>query len=365
MIKDVVFKDNFARFGYRIALWHIKYLIYKKASPLACGFYLTSKCNFHCDFCNIWRVSPNFQISEEKAREIIHDLGRMGLVYFSFSGGEPLLVPYVFDLLSYAKKVGVIYTHIVSNGYLMDRTKARLLAGSRLSEISFSIDGDKESHDAKRGIAGAFEKVITAIDNVKSASPKTNIVVNTILDPHKPEDAVFAVKLAEDLGVKIKVQPLNDHPCFGNDIFASKKRLLISPEEKKRLMDAIDLIQGSDALVNSRAFLDNYKFFMFCPERIKLAKEDCIFGFHHLEVFNNMAFPCLEGLNWKAGFDLSNRNIKEIIRTDEYSKKLAELKKCSGCKRNYYICYYEPRLNFPVWNFIKTRLNRRIEADKC
>jgi len=356
MIRDIIFQRNFFRFAHRIFLWHVKYFVRQKVSPLACGFYLTSKCNFQCELCNIWRINPGFQMPEAEARKLINELCKMGLVYFSFSGGEPLIIPYVFDLLAYAKESGIIYTHVVSNGYLMDETMAKRLAYARVSEISFSLDGDEKVHDKNRAMNGAFKKVIEAIEYVKTYAPKTRIVLNTILDPAYPENAIFAIKTAKHMRVKIKVQPVNDHPSFGVRECAVKSRRSLQSDEKQKLLDAIALIQSSPHVINSKPFLENYKAFLFCPENLMFAKDDCIFGYHHIEFFANQIFPCLEGLDWKEGFDVSTSSVEAILESNAYRNKLQELKKCSHCKRNYYICYYEPRLNFPIWNLITSRL---------
>lgn len=356
MIKNIILQQKIFRFAYRILHWHIKYFIGRSISPLACGFYITSKCNFRCKFCNIWRIKPSFQMPMVRAQELINELGKMGLIYFSFSGGEPLLVPYIFDLLAYAKKRGIIYTHIVSNGYLMNDINAKRLAEANVSEVSFSLDGDEEFHDRNRGTRGAFNKVFEAVYNVKTYAPKTKIILNTILNPACSENAIFAVKTAERLGVKIKVQPINEHPSFGVHECAVGSRRSLGSDEKQKLLDAIELIQKSSFVVNSRPFLENYKAFIFCPERLMFSKNNCIFGYHHVEVFADQMFPCLEGFNWRDGFDISNGSIREILTSHLYRERLQRLRKCSYCSKNYYICYYEPRLNFPIWNFIKSRL---------
>ncbi len=359
MVREIAFQKNFFRFAYRILIWHLRYFTGLKPRPLACGCYITSRCNFRCEFCNIWRIKPDFQISQEQAERLIKELAELGLIYFSFSGGEPLVIPYIFDLLAYAKQSGIIYTHIVSNGYLMDKNKANRLKEANVSEISFSLDGDQNIHDKIRGVNDAFNKVMEAMDYVKTYAPKTKIVLNTILNPVSPENALFAVETARQQGVKIKIQPMNRHPCFGLQESMPETKRSLQADEKEKLLDAIKLMQASPSVINSRPFLENYKAFMFCSEENILAKDTCIFGSHHIEFFANQLFPCLEGLNWKDGFDIFTAgSIKKILTSSLYLKKLQELKKCALCKKNYYICYYEPRLNFPVWNFIKSRLHK-------
>lgn len=357
MVKEIIFRRDIYKILYRIAFWHFRYCMPKSpVYPLACGFYITSKCNFRCEFCNIWRINPSFIVSFEKLRNLIKEMGQMKVVYFSFTGGEPLLVPYLFDLMLYAKENGIIYTHIVSNGYLMNENMAKKMQKSCVSEISFSIDGDEQFHDRKRGVKGAFRKVVEAVKYARKYSPNTQIVLNTILDPNEPENATFAVRKAEELRVKIKVQPVNNHPSFGLSVCAEPQKALFNHEQKRKLLNAINFIQGSKSFANSKLFLENYKAYLFSPDNLLFAKDNCIFGYHHVEFFNNKIFPCLEGLDWENGIDISEGSIEQILNSKLYRDNLNVLKKCQNCKRNYYVCYYEPRLNYPIWNFVKSRL---------
>ncbi len=358
MIKSILGNANAPALLSRVARWHLRYYTGRRTPPLACGLYITSACNLRCRFCNIWRRRPSFQMPQPLALQLIRELGREKLVYFSISGGEPLLVPYVFDLLAQAKASGILYTHMVSNGWLMDAKKAHALAAAKLTEISFSLDGDKAFHDVARSQSGAHEKVLAAVDHVKTHAPQTKVVLNTILDPITPDQSLKAVCQAERLQVDIKVQPANDHPGLNASEPAPAVKRDLSDPEKKNLLDVIEKLQQHPRVINSRSFLENYKAFLFAPDRLMLSKEDCLFGYHHLEVFNNQAFPCLEALGWQNGTPLKDNSIMDILHSTKYRRKLQDLRSCQGCRKNYYVCYYEPRLNFPLGNFLNTRLTR-------
>jgi len=359
MISQVLLKTNLIKATSRVLLWHLRYLIRQRVSALACGFYITSKCNFACRFCNIWRINPAFQFEFDKAKKVVKELGGLKLIYLSFSGGEPLLVPYIFDLLSLAKDSGVLYTHLVSNGFLMDQERAKEIRNSRLSEVSFSLDGDENEHDTNRGVRGAFKGVLSAIDLVKRYSPGTDIVVNTILDPRNPGAVLTPLSIAKRMGVRIKVQPLNTHPCFGEQVSHQSEAGVLNEYQRKELISVVKILRHSPIVINSKPFLDNYLAFLFCHSRMVLSNKKCIFGYHHFEIFNNRVFPCLEGLEWKGGFscDEQENGLKGIFSSREYNKTVEGLRGCHNCLNNFYVCYYEPRLNFPIWNFIKSRFN--------
>jgi MoaA/NifB/PqqE/SkfB family radical SAM enzyme len=358
MISTILSNLNIPKAVYRLSHWRLSYVLGKATSPLACGLYITSRCNFACKFCNIWRIKPAFQYPEDEAKKVIKGLAKGGLIYFSISGGEPLTVPYIFDLLKYAKDQGILYTHVVSNAFLIDEAIAKKFDESMVSEVSFSIDGEQAVHDQARQKAGAYKHVLEAVDLITKFSPNTKIVLNTILDPHSPENALYAVGIAEKLDINIKVQPANNHPQFGLNIYADTFKRSFNDDQRHRLDKAIEIMQTSPNVISSESFLSNYKRFLFDRDNLMLKDDHCIFGYHHIEIFNNQLFPCLEGMDWENGFNIGERDIDDIIRSKEYRSQVSRLTNCKKCRDNYYVCYYEPRLNFPIWNYIKTRLNR-------
>lgn len=76
--------------------------------------HLTNSCNFHCEYCNM-----NFNscfMDKSLAMKIVDDYVRMGGRIIHFTGGEPSIVPYIDELLSYAKSNGLVVS-MNTNGY--------------------------------------------------------------------------------------------------------------------------------------------------------------------------------------------------------------------------------------------------------
>lgn len=365
-MKSVIFKDKtvISSLIWRSVRWHFNYFFTKKPLPLACGLYITSKCNFKCSFCNIWR-KPTTTLPLSKAKNIINNLSNLGCFYFSITGGEPLLVDYLFDLLIYARESKIKHIHLVTNGYLLDANRAIRLKETGINEISISIDGTEKVHDKNRGVPGSYSKAINAIENLKRYAPGVKIVLNAIFLPEDPFECLHVVDLARKFNIYAKVQPLNQHPVFNKN-----NHSVISPHQNcwcgdisskgissLQIKEAIMKLRSEDCVVNSNIFLDNiYNF--FCQKEDLIFKDlPCIFGYHHIEILEDgSVFPCLEGLNWQKGINF-NGNIKHLLRSSEYKQLLEKLKRCKGCTRNYYICYYEPRITFPINNLLRSVLH--------
>lgn len=352
-MRAVIFRDKtiISSLIWRAIKWHLNYIITKNPMPLACGLYITNRCNFRCNFCNIWRKENPQTLSLLDAKKIIDNLSSLGCFYFSITGGEPLTVEHIFELLAYTKKSKIKYIHLVTNGYLLDAEKAIRFNKTGINEISISIDGREEFHDNNRGVRGAYKNAIRAIENLKMHAPKVRIVLNTILKPDAHQESLHAVELARRFNVGLKVQPLNQHPVFNKNNYSS-----ISPKEifSSEIKETITSLCKEDSVVNSRKFLSNIYNFLFQKERLVLRNSPCLFGYHHIEILEDgRVFPCLEGMGWQGGF-LDYKALKDLFHSFEYKKLLRNLKKCQGCLRNYYICYYESRITFPINNFLKS-----------
>jgi MoaA/NifB/PqqE/SkfB family radical SAM enzyme len=355
-MKTLIFKKSsyIPALMWRSLKWHVNYLVSKKPFPMSCGLYITSKCNFKCTFCNIWRKPQKETLPFDKVKELVDNLDKLGCFYLSISGGEPLLVDYIFDLISYIKKSNIKYLHMVTNGYFLDRNRAEKLKNTGIDEISISIDGHKDIHDKQRGKEGAYIRAIEAIKNIKRFAPRIKIVLNAVIFPDNIFECLHTLELAYKFGIYVKFQPLNQHPLFNNgDYVLVESREKINKENENNLKKLIEKLRADKRVINSKTFLENIYNFYFRREKLVFKNCDCIFGYHSMEILENgMIFPCLEGLGWKEGIDFRH-NLKDILYSDEYLQILKKLRKCKGCENNYYICYYEPRIIYPLSNFIK------------
>jgi len=249
-------KEYFLDLAYRYLKWNLKYFFLGRPSPLSCGIYITNKCNFHCDFCTLWRKQTILTLPLEKAKQIVDALNKLGCFYCSITGGEPLLVNYIFDFLKYVKKSKIRYLHMVTNGYALDKERALQLNQIGLDEISISLDGDEEMHDNHRKTKGAYRQAIEAIENIKKFAPNVSIVLNTILFPENLEQVLNVIKIANDFDVYMKVQPLNRHPLF-TSVSIENIQTYAPAKQEKSLKKIIDILCRERCIVNSPAFLTN------------------------------------------------------------------------------------------------------------
>jgi len=137
---------------------------------------ITKRCNLRCVHCYAGSNNAESQdeLSTDELLHILDDLADFGSPVALFSGGEPLLHPDIVRLADYAVGKGMRAV-ISSNGTLITPERARELAKVGLSYIGISLDGDRETHDLFRGVAGAFNRALVGLRNAREAGIKTGV----------------------------------------------------------------------------------------------------------------------------------------------------------------------------------------------
>jgi mycofactocin biosynthetic radical S-adenosylmethionine protein MftC len=138
-------------------------------APICLTWELTYACNLACVHClsSSGRRDPG-ELTPAEARRIVDDLAEMKVFYVNIGGGEPMLRPDFFDLVSYAveRKVGVKFS---TNGTRLTADRARRLTAMDYVDVQVSLDGAvAATNDAVRG-DGSFAAARTAMDNLASA----------------------------------------------------------------------------------------------------------------------------------------------------------------------------------------------------
>jgi mycofactocin radical SAM maturase len=138
-------------------------------APICLTWELTYACNLACVHClsSSGRRDP-LELTPDEARGVVDELADMKVFYVNIGGGEPMLRPDFFDLVSYAvdRKVGVKFS---TNGTRLTADKARRLAGMDYVDVQISIDGAIAStNDDVRG-EGSYAAARAAMDNLAAA----------------------------------------------------------------------------------------------------------------------------------------------------------------------------------------------------
>lgn len=179
-------------------------------SPVWCAWQVNYRCNFRCHFCHYWR-DPMGEQPESSVADFqrgSRKLAELGTLLVSLAGGEPLARP---DIVEIARAVGTYhFTFMTTNGWFATKELAEDLFAEDMWGISVSIDyADAKRHDRRRGMPGAFERAMAAIDYFSRARRHKWQRVNwmTVLLEDNLDQFEPMIKLAAEHGAYFMVQP--------------------------------------------------------------------------------------------------------------------------------------------------------------
>jgi MoaA/NifB/PqqE/SkfB family radical SAM enzyme len=164
------------------------------------------RCNLACMHCYSGSgPAAEGQVDQAILAACLRDAAALGYRQLAVSGGEPLLYPYLPQLLSQARELGML-TSLTTNGMLATPSRWERI-GALLDVAAISIDGKPEEHDTMRGQRGAFEKTIANLGTIGSSGTVFGFIFT--LTRHNLDSLEFVVRLAADHGARsVQVHPL-------------------------------------------------------------------------------------------------------------------------------------------------------------
>ena len=140
------------------------------ANPVWCAWQVTYRCNFRCGFCTYWK-DPMGELPEQTVEQFVEGSGKlakMGSIFISLAGGEPLLRPDLVDIVRAVAKFH--FPFVTTNGWLATPELANDLFDAGLWGASVSIDyAHPATHDRRRGMKGAFNQAVAALEYLSRA----------------------------------------------------------------------------------------------------------------------------------------------------------------------------------------------------
>lgn len=177
-----------------------------KAKQLVINYHITEKCNYDCHYCYAKWAKPNeLHRNWDEMKSVLTSLADYFLspnpiqqqlgyqsVRLNFAGGEPLLLKQRFiDALDYAIHLG-FDTSIISNGHLItDEFIAQHCHKLQMIGISYdACDLDTQQQIGRATTSGRVlspERLNSIFQQIKAASPKTELKINTVVNQFNVE----------------------------------------------------------------------------------------------------------------------------------------------------------------------------------
>jgi len=321
--------------------------------PMKVQWELTYHCNLKCLHCQIWKT-PLEEIRKNtltlpQQKKIIDDLASSGVRHVSFSGGEMFLQKTVYELIAHAKASGMKVGGN-SNAFLINEKIAKKIADCGLDMLYISLDGDNAAtHDEIRGIPGAFDRVFTAVKNLRAAKPSMGIFFNTTINNKNVDPLLGIAKLAKEAGVNgLTIEMTNTFDKY------SPNRALILPDDKLPALKAqiAEMFEKyPDLLPHPKGYFDEFETYLKRPE--ELYKYRCVAGYTSAQIHpNGDLYPC--PVAFKKMGNLTEKSFSEIwfspeadaVRQDIKNKKHPICWVTCVSPLNQYLSYVAPKADF-------------------
>jgi AdoMet-dependent heme synthase len=151
---------------------------YNFSAPDKVFFEVTRACNIRCSHCfNDSGHKLVNELSHNQRLDVIQDLRDSGVQEIRFTGGEPLALAGIHDIIRRAATLGLRIS-IGTNAMLVSRAEAQKLAEAGLHTAIVSFDGTEPVHDKIRG-EGSFAASMTGINHLMGAH--IDVRVNTVV----------------------------------------------------------------------------------------------------------------------------------------------------------------------------------------
>lgn len=161
---------------------------------------ITRSCNLACIHCRASAERgpyPN-ELNTNECNRVLDEIASFSNPIIIFTGGEPLLRPDIFEILSHGKSLNLNMAMAV-NGLLLDEKTAQKLLDHGIQRVSISIDGaTPETHDAFRNVSGAFEGAMRGIQAANKV--ELPFQINSTITKLNLAEIPEVLKLAVDLG---------------------------------------------------------------------------------------------------------------------------------------------------------------------
>lgn len=155
------------------------------------------RCNMHCEWCYV-PFMPEAP-SADTCMRIVQRIAQVGFKVITFGGGDPLLYPFLPQLLEVAHEAG-LFVHVDTNGIGLHCNRATMsLLCDCVGLLGLPLDGPRpDIHNAMRSARSHFELVVSKLAWLAPFIHKVKI--NTFVSSSNSETITQMVPLIKAFG---------------------------------------------------------------------------------------------------------------------------------------------------------------------
>lgn len=304
-----------------------------KLPPLLLHYYITTRCNCRCSFCDIWKL-PHQQRINASLDDVMLNLqhGRnLGLRFVDFTGGEPLLHKHLPEMLRRAKTLGYLTT-ITTNGILYPNV-ANALRG-QVDFLHLSLDAlHNPTHDALRG-RRTFERVMQSLDVARALGERPDLLFT--VTPKTVQHIKPLAQFAKRLQLMLVVNPVFSY----GSVSASNLEFL----------KELDAFRAHPYVYVNTAFhrLRRQGGNQISSPRCRVLDSTVV-----ISPDNHLVLPCYHFQQTALPLNSSShknplRALRQTPTWTYFHKHQGRLECCQGCHLN---CYFDPSFSYQLDTF--------------
>ncbi len=299
-------------------------------------FKMTNRCNSDCEYCS-HRISN--AVNEDKSdipfpliKQTIDDAAMLGCEAVAINGGEPLLLPEIYDILQTIiddKMVPVLMT----NGTLLPDMWEKL-GSMGLKYVIISYDSIiPEVYEKQRGIS--YKKALAGLDAACAMMEKyenVHVHVSAVLTRDNQDDFVDLVKYMSSRGIATQISPYHHFNPRDEDLISITDR-----KKCEKLVETLLSMKDEGYLIaSSKGFIEHLTEF-FCSKKRIPKDYRCLIGYTNLfvDAYMNVR-PCWDWCFKPLG-NLKEKRLADIWNgalMKEYREQMLRCQ-CGGC---WYMC---------------------------
>src|SRR2546421_1895588 len=163
------------------------------------------RCNLACGYCNEYdKVSDPVPFEVMKKR--LDRLASFGTSIITFSGGEPMLHPQLYELIALVRSHGMI-AGLISNGYYMTKENIERLNKAGLLYFQISIDNVTPDEISRKSLK-VLDRYLVNLSKYAEFHVNINSVIGGGIK--NPEDALTVARRAVELGFSSSLGIIHD-----------------------------------------------------------------------------------------------------------------------------------------------------------
>jgi len=169
--------------------------------PIFATWEATYRCPLSCRHCYLGDdpAQSERELDLAETREMLRQMARMGVLFLTITGGEPLLRNDFFEIVDEARRLRFSW-RLYTSATLIDEERARMIAERSPLAVDISLHGLEDTHDWMTRVPGSFRKATEAIGVLAKLGVTVNAKMN--LTPRGMKDLSGLRRLCDDLGAR-------------------------------------------------------------------------------------------------------------------------------------------------------------------